>query len=137
MTGKQSNVSVVKHCFVVSKQDRPDRKFPGLHFHTERFWGDRLYAIGPLSVVSCLSVLSVTLVYRGNRVGWIKIKLRLQIGLGRGHIVLDRDQLPLPNKGHGRGPTICGPRRLWPNGWMDQDGTWQGGWPRSTPHCAI
>jgi len=25
---------------------------------------------------------------------------------------------------------------LWPNGWMDQDGTWHGGGPWSRPHCA-
>jgi len=25
---------------------------------------------------------------------------------------------------------------LWPNGWMDQDGTWHGGGPSSRPHCA-
>jgi len=24
---------------------------------------------------------------------------------------------------------------LWPNGWMDQDETWQGGRPRLRPHC--
>ena len=25
---------------------------------------------------------------------------------------------------------------LWPNGWMDQDATWQRGWSRPRPHCA-
>ena len=25
---------------------------------------------------------------------------------------------------------------LWPNGWIDQDGTWHGGRPWSSPHCA-
>ena len=25
---------------------------------------------------------------------------------------------------------------MWPNGWMDQDGTWHGGGPWSRPHCA-
>jgi len=43
-----------------------------------------------------LSVLSVTLVYCGQTVGWIKMKLGVQVGLGPGHIVLDGDQLPLP-----------------------------------------
>jgi len=28
------------------------------------------------------------------------------------------------------------PCLLWPNGWMDQDGTWHGGGPRSRPHSA-
>jgi len=45
----------------------------------------------------CLSVLfclSVTLVYCGQTVGWIKIKLGMQVGLCRGHIVLDGDPAP-------------------------------------------
>ena len=37
---------------------------------------------------------------------------------------------------NGRSPPIFGPCLLWPNGWMDQDGTWHGGGPRSRPHCA-
>ena len=47
----------------------------------------------------CLSVLSVTLVYCGQRVGWIKMKLGVEVGLGPGHIVLDGTQLP-SLKGH-------------------------------------
>jgi len=44
--------------------------------------------------LSCLSVslsvcLSVTLVYCGQTVGWIKMKLDTEVGLGLGHIVLD------------------------------------------------
>ena len=46
----------------------------------------------------CLSVLFVTLVYCGQTVGWIKMKLGIQIGLGPGHIVLDGD--PAAPKGH-------------------------------------
>ena len=50
------------------------------------------YAIGPLS---CLSVLSVTLVYCGQTVGWIKmkhgmevdLKHGMEVDLGPGHIV--------------------------------------------------
>ena len=62
----------------------------------------------PLSV---LSVLSVTLVYCGQTVGWIKLKLGMQVGHGQtagwmktplgtevdlcpGHIVLDGDPAP-------------------------------------------
>jgi len=41
--------------------------------------------------VACLSVLSVTLVYYGQTVGWIKMKLGMEVGLGPGHIVLDGD----------------------------------------------
>jgi len=36
----------------------------------------------------------------------------------------------------GRSPPILGPCLLWPNGWMDQDGTLHGGRPWSSPHCA-
>jgi len=44
--------------------------------------------------VSCLSVLSVTLVYCGQTVRWTKMKLGTVVGLGPGHIVLDRDPAP-------------------------------------------
>ena len=46
-----------------------------------------------------LSVLSVTLVYCGQIIGQIKMKLRKQVGLGPGHIVLDGDPAPPPPKG--------------------------------------
>ena len=86
-------------------------------------------AIGPLS---CLSVLSVTLVYCGQTVGWIKMKLCMQVGLGPSHTV----RLG-PSSGHEKGHSspltfeIYSPCLLWPNGWMDQDETWYGGrpWP--------
>jgi len=70
--------------------------------------------------LSCLYVcLSVTLVYCGQTVGQIKMKLGMQIGLGPGHIVLDGDPAPSPPRG-GRSPTIFGPYLLWPNCWMNQ-----------------
>jgi len=48
----------------------------------------------------CLSVcLSVTLVYCGQTVGWINMKLGMQVGLGPGRIVLDGDPAPRPQKG--------------------------------------
>jgi len=49
--------------------------------------------MGPLSVSqSVWSVcLSVTLVYCGQTVGWIKVKLGTEVGLGPGNIVLDGD----------------------------------------------
>jgi len=55
------------------------------------------YAIGALS---CLSVLSVTLVYMycGQTVGWIKVKLGMEVGLGPCRIVLDGAQLS-PKRG--------------------------------------
>jgi len=56
---------------------------------------DRFYVLSCL----CLSCLSVTLVYCGQTVGRIKLKLGMQVGLGPGHIVLDGDLAPSP-KGH-------------------------------------
>ena len=37
----------------------------------------------------CPVCLSVTLVYRGETVGWIKLPLSTEVGLGPGDIVLD------------------------------------------------
>ena len=55
------------------------------------------YAIGMLSVLCCLSV---NLVYCGQTVGWIKMKLGMQVGLlCPGHNVLDGDPPPLPQRG--------------------------------------
>ena len=81
------------------------------------------------SPYAILSVLSVTLVYCGQTVGWIKMKLRMEVGLGPGHwiglslgdIVLDGH--PAPPKS-GTTPPVFGPCLLWPNDWMDQDATW-------------
>jgi len=53
-----------------------------------------------LSVLFCLSVCpSVMLVYCGETVGWIKIKLGMQVSLGPFHIVLDGDPATLPQEG--------------------------------------
>ena len=73
----------------------------------------------------CLSYpvyLSVTLVYCGQMLGWVKMPLGMEVGLGHvgpGPIVLAGTQLP-PNKGAQQLPTL-GPCLLWPDGWMDQD----------------
>jgi len=64
----------------------------------------------PMLSVCCPVCLSVTLVYCGQTVGRIKMKLGMQ-GLGPGHpghIVLDGDPAPLPKKG-GVAPKIFGP----------------------------
>jgi len=79
------------------------------------------YPIGPIVCLS-MSCLSVTLVYCGPTVGWLRMKLGMEVGLGPGHIVLDGDPAPPPSKGHS--PQCFGPCLLWPNGWMDQDATW-------------
>jgi len=79
--------------------------------------------------LSCLYVcLSITLVYCGQTVGWIKMKLGKEVSLGPGHIVLDRDPAPPPQKGHSS--PIFGPYLLGSNGYMDQDATCYGGRPR-------
>ena len=64
----------------------------------------------------CPVCLSVTLVYCGQTVGWIRMKLGMEVDLGPSHIVLDGDPAPLPLKGHSPLPFSC---RLWSNGWMD------------------
>ena len=60
--------------------------------------------------------LSVTLVYCGQTIGWIKMKLGTEVGRGPGHIVLGED-LPPPQKGHS--PRIFGPCLLSPNGYIN------------------
>ena len=49
--------------------------------------------------LSCLSVLSVTLVYCGQTVGWINMTLGVRVGLDFCHIVLDGDPAPPPRRG--------------------------------------
>jgi len=78
-----------------------------------------------------LSCPSVTLVYCGQTVGWIKMKLGKEVGLGPGHIVIDGD--PAPPKGHS--PPNFRPCPLWPNGWMYQDATWYRGRRRPRRYC--
>jgi len=47
----------------------------------------------------CLSCLSVTLVYCGQTVGWIKMPLGTEVNLGPGYIVLDGDPAPPKERG--------------------------------------
>jgi len=54
----------------------------------------------------CPVCLSVTLVYCGDTVGWIKMPLAMEVGLGPGHIVLDGDPLPSPSKKAHSTPTF-------------------------------
>jgi len=57
----------------------------------EYFLGDRLLNGSPYAngAVVCPVCLSVTLVYCGQTVGWIKMPLGTEIGFGPGHIVLN------------------------------------------------
>jgi len=88
-----------------------------------RFGANRLqngspYAMGPLSFLSALSVLSVTLVYCGQTIRWIKMKLDMHVGLGPGHIVLGGDPAPV-HQSSTAPPPIFSPYLLSPNGRMD------------------
>ena len=56
-------------------------------------FGRPSYAIGPLSVLSCLSV---TLVYCDQTVGYIRMPLGMEVGLGSGDTVLDGDPAHAP-----------------------------------------
>ena len=63
--------------------------------------------------------------------------LATEVGLSPDDIVLDRDPAPCsPKKGSKPASPMFGPCLLWPNGWIDQNGTWCGGGPWSRPHCA-
>jgi len=76
--------------------------------------------------IRCLSVLSVMLVYCGQTVGRIKMKLGMQVGLGTGQIVLGGDPAAPPQRGTAPpqfSAHIC-------CGQMDQDVTWYGARPR-------
>jgi len=68
-------------------------------------------------VCPVLSVLSVTLVYCGQTVGLIKMKLASQVGFGPGRIVLDEDLAP-PLQKWNRAPqsstnAYCGQTAAW------------------------
>jgi len=65
---------------------------------------------------------------------WIKMALGMELGLGPDDFMLDGDPAPPPQKG-GRAPQILGLYLLWPNGWMDEAGTWHGGRPQSMRLC--
>jgi len=66
------------------------------------FWATVCKTVRPMLSDRCpvCPVLSETLVYCGQTVGWIKMKLGMPVGLGPGHIVLDGDPAPSPPKVH-------------------------------------
>ena len=69
--------------------------------------------------------------YCGQTAGCIKMPLGMNVGLSPGDFVLDGSQPPFPKRRRspGAGLPIFSPCLLWPKGWMDQDGTWNGGRP--------
>jgi len=66
------------------------------------YWATVCKTVHPMLSDSCLSaILSLTLEYCGQTVGWIKMPLGMEVGLGPGHIVLDGDwgpSSPPPNR---------------------------------------
>jgi len=87
---------------------------------------------GRCPVCPVLSVCDVGVLWQNGRTDQ-NGTYSMEVGLGPGHIVLVGDPAPLPKKGP-EAP-IFGPFVLWPNGWMDEDATWNevdlGLWP----HC--
>ena len=80
-----------EHTNVIDKSDRTDSSAIA--------WGEQMLSD------SCLPVLSVTLVYRGQTAGWIKMPLGTEVGVDPGDIVLDGDPAPPPQKkGRGQSP---------------------------------
>jgi len=63
------------------------------------FWATIRKTVRPMLSDRCLSCLSVTLVYCGQTVGRIRMKLGMQVGLGPGHIVLNGDPALPPKSG--------------------------------------
>jgi len=80
----------------------------------------------------CYQTVVCPVIYYGQTVGRIKMKLGKQVGLGPDQIVLDRDLVPLPKWAQ---PPIFGLYLLWANDRMDQDATWHGGRPRPRRLC--
>ena len=64
----------------------------------------------------------------GQMAARIKMPLGMEVALGPGNFVLDGHPAPPPQKGNGA--PHFGRCLLWPNGWTDQDGSWQGGRPQ-------
>jgi len=71
----------------------------------------------------------------GQMAAWIKMSLSMELGLGPGDFVLDGTPLSPPQKGGAALPQIFGRCLLWPNGWMDEAGTWHGGRPQPRRLC--
>jgi len=60
---------------------------------SDRYFWATVYATEPLSV------LSVTLMYYVQTVGWVKMPLGMEVGLGPGDIVLNEDLAPTTESG--------------------------------------
>jgi len=84
-----------------------------MHFSLKYDNGDNNFlatvskTVRPMLSDRSLSCLSVTLVYCGQKVEWIKVKLGVQVGLGPGHIVLDGGPAPPAPKSPQFSAHIC------------------------------
>jgi len=67
------------------------------------FWATVCKTVHPMLSDRGPVCLSVTLVFCGQTVGWIKMKLGTDVCIGPGHIVLDGDPTPL-KRGHSLPP---------------------------------
>ena len=76
-------------------------------------------------------------VYCGQTSGWIKMVLGMEVCRPEPRRLCVRwGPSPSPQKGGGAPvPHFFGPCLLWPNGRMDQDGTWHGGRPQPRRLC--
>jgi len=75
----------------------------GTYENASHFWATVCKTVRPILLNRCLSVcpvLSVTMVYSGQTVGWIKMPLSREAGLGPGDIVLGGDPAPSPKGAH-------------------------------------
>jgi len=122
---KVSLLPVLSNCHVLTVFGWPFIKRFALCYQTV------VCSVCPVSLFVCLwrwCIVAKQLDGSVWNLAWIKMPLDTEVGLGPDDIVLDGDgESPSP---------IFGLRLLWPNGWMDQDGTWHGGGPCSRPHCA-
>jgi len=98
-------------------------------------------------VMSVLPVCNVGVLYCGQTIGLIKINLACRWASDLATLCKMETQIPHGQR-HSRPPLskftgagfacvriIRGPCPLWPNGWMDQDAIWCGGWPQPRLHC--
>jgi len=87
---------------------------PVSHPHPCIFGRPLRVMVRPILWDRCLSCLSVTLVYCGQTVGWIKMPLGTEVGLGPGDTVLYGDRAP--SRKEAQQLPLFGLCLLWPNG---------------------
>ena len=97
---------VLKETFLTKTTTTGRCEFIIRTYRLYNFWATVCQTVRPILSDRCLSVcLSVMLVYCGQTVWWIKMKLGTQVGLGPGHFLLDGNSDP-PRKGAQQPPTF-------------------------------